>query len=149
MNQVFWGNAIGSINGPNYGTVGGNLVTIDGQRVTVSNGSNAVTASHIKVVATDAQGRELQSFSLPTGTSINIDVHVEKGTEIKNFKSHNAEVSLHGPGAIDSFKCTNGSVEIHNAEKVGRVNVINGNATIKASKIGDVNAVNGSVIKPQ
>jgi hypothetical protein len=148
MNQFFRNNAIGSVNGPNYGTVGGgSFLVIDGQSVTASSGLSSVAAAGIKVIAVDKHGKELESFSLPTGTSINIDVHVDTGTYVDKITSHNAALSVHGAASIATLQCTNGPLDISDVEKVGKVSVVNGNADVKAKKIGDVSAVNGSVRK--
>ena len=88
MNQFFRNNAIGSVNGPSYGTVGGgSFLVINGQSVTASSGLSSVAAAGIKVIAVDKHGKELESFSLPTGTSINIDVHVDTSTYVDKITS--------------------------------------------------------------
>jgi DUF4097 and DUF4098 domain-containing protein YvlB len=135
------GNVAGYINtGVNRG-----IVIIDGQRITASHGTSSVTAKSIKVIAVDEQGKELDSFCLPTGTDINIDVHVEAGTEVKRIETVSGTLSLHGPATIERVESTNGPVTVEGATKVGSIHTTNGNVEVKAQTVGDIRTVNGSI----
>ena len=154
MNQVFHNNVIGSVNGPNYGTVTsdgiphtGRFLDFKGEHATAHCGTETVAAAAIKVVAVDADGNELQSYQLPTGTSVKIDISVENDTNVSTILCHNASVSIDGATWIKSIQCTNGSVDITNTNTVNKLEVVNGDANIKAKKIGDVFVHNGSVKK--
>jgi DUF4097 and DUF4098 domain-containing protein YvlB len=138
---------IGSGNVASYINTGVNrgIVIVDGQRITASHGTSSVTAKSIKVIAVDEQGKELDSFCLPTGTDVYVDVHVEAGTEVKRIETVSGTLSLHGPATIERVESTNGPVTVEGATKVGSIHTTNGNVEVKAQTVGDIRTVNGSV----
>lgn len=128
--QIFRG-GIGSVNGPNYGSV----VQINGTSISgsiIGNSSLGSTqgweiteAAKLKVVALDAHGNEIDSFKLPVGTQLTL--HVTAPT-------------------IDSIKATTADVRVEQVESIGKINISTGSVQIdKATTINSVNASMGSI----
>ncbi len=139
IQQIFRG-AVGTINGDNYGDV----ISINGSSISgFSRGKEVKEAAELKVIALDGDGKEMESFRLPTGT--HLEIHVNAPT-IENIQSTTGDVKVEQAKKVGRINTSTGRVQIDKVDKVGGVNTTTGSVTVlECAKMGSVNTTTGNI----
>ena len=145
--QIFRGGVVGSINGNTYVNQGdnyGDVISINGSSISgFSRGKEVKEAAEFKVVALDSDGKEMESFRLPTGT--HLEIHVNAPT-IENIKSTIGDVKVEQAKKVGHISTTTGRVQIDKADKVGPVNTTTGSVTVlECVKMGSASSMTGNI----
>lgn len=137
--QIFNG-VVGSLNGPNYGAV----MQVNGVGIAASYGESQLKdASSFKVIALDGEGKEMNSFQLPTGTQLTLNV---TAVSIDTIKCTNADVRVESAKKIGKIGTQAGSIQITKVEILNSAHTNAGSIRVQeCGKLGSANANAGSV----
>jgi hypothetical protein len=123
----------------------GSLAKVSGNFIT-SNTSYPKKVAQLKVIAIGEDGSELENYTIPTGTSINLEIHLnDSAARIETAKVGDGNISIFNPGnigsimvedgnvvitdirgSIDSIKVEDGDVKIRNCPTISKIKIEDG-----------------------
>jgi hypothetical protein len=142
-NKKFHGIGMQINNGSVIGNQGVVFTSSSGALVANFSGSNIQVgglppAAQLKILACDADGKELESFYLPLTPLLEVSAD-----SIKYISTTSAPVTVRKANSVQQISTTNGDVVVHECESVQSVTTTNGDVT--ANKIGTAKTANGDV----
>jgi hypothetical protein len=124
----------------NYSSVfsnSGNIVTMNGKRMTSSFGGwSSPEATSLRLVAIDANGKELDNFSLPAKGDMKIILSAVDGS-IDEVKTSSADITIENVHHINTLKSTSGDIKIRQVHgDIHNISATSGD--IKVDSVGNI-----------
>lgn len=149
MSRFFTGITSSIIRNSVIGNSSGNILVVNGNRITSSfGGMNVPEAKSIRLVAVDADGKEMDNYSLPANcelkivisagegtidevTSASANITVEKVHRINNLKTASGDVTVgQVRGDIHNISTMSGDVKVDSAVNVGHTSTMSGDIKV-------------------
>jgi len=142
----------------------GNIVIVRNGNFVATDGDTSIEHVHtFKITALDKNGKEMKSYQIPSGTSIDIRIEPSEGAECKidridssvaNIHAKQCQVrdiktasgDVHFKGTANSIHTASGDVEIEKCGNIDSITTMSGDVDIKdCGNVGNIETMSGNI----